>query len=48
MSPIIEAVLTVEAVYGKPAAVKLLVELLEELERVYRAKATTSEGKEEK
>ncbi len=36
MSPVTFAVLTVEAVDGKKAAVKLIVELLEELARVYQ------------
>ncbi len=36
MSPVTFAVLTVEAVDGKEAAVKLIVELLDELARVYQ------------
>ena len=35
MSPITFAVLTVESVDGRDAAVKLIVQLLEELARVY-------------
>lgn len=42
MSPIIEAVLTVEALKGKEAASKLLVELIEELTRVYQARETSA------
>ena len=45
MSPIIMAVLTVEAVDGKEAAAKLLVELLEELARVYQAREAKERSK---
>ena len=38
LSPITMAVLTVEAVDGKEAASKLLVELIEELTRVFAAR----------
>jgi hypothetical protein len=41
MSPIIEAVLTVDAVNGRERAVALLIELIEELERVYRSREST-------
>lgn len=42
MSPIIAAVLTVEALDGREAGVKLLIELIEELTRICRVRESTS------
>lgn len=42
MSPITEAVLTVEAFQGKDAAATLLVELIKELTRVYQMRESSN------
>jgi len=43
MSPITEAVLTVDAFYGREKAVALLCELIAELEKAYRAREQAKE-----